>query len=471
MKGRGRLLLGGLVLVAAGAAAWAIRPRSRGPQAPLALVLTADPSLDAHQVLGLRLHLQDHLEALGGWTLRDGGAAELGSALPRLELRAGRSGDGLSLTGRAVFPQGERPIAAEGPQPSEVLHRALSPLQGPRGADALDAGSPEAFWEVLPLLAAPFDRPEGEMREALTGILALKPRESSATVALAEAHLRFRLLVANLDIGEEAHGSCDHAFREALSRQPDYPRLVNLYANFRTDVGDQKGALEMVFKALKVHPHLASLHNSAAYAARTSGLLEGAVRAARRRDELGGSVGQGYFLVENTLLYRGQWEAFEASLGPAERKDYVQGFYLGYVRLLRGRPGAEEGFRKSMAGETGIRSFRTLSAIYLDALEGRQAKALAALRALDEERARVRVPDGEFTFKLAEAYAFLGDDRAAFEVAQRAFGQGFACTEWYERAPFLARLHGRPAWEGLMAALRERQKRMEARFPADRFGK
>jgi len=471
MRITGRSLLGIAVLVTAGLTAWAIRTRRPAPREPLTLVLTEDPSLDPHQLLGLRLHLEDHLEALGGWTLRAGEGARSPAAVPRLELHPVRVGSGLALRGRVVFPEGERPINAEGGLPSEVIHRALAPLQGPRGADPLDPGSPEAFWATLPLLAAPRDQPEAEMAGALARAVALKATGPSASLALAEAHLRFRLLVANVDIGEEAHGGCDQAFQEALTRLPGYPRLVILYANFRTDVGDQKGALEMVFRTLATHPGQASLHNAAAYAGRTSGLLTGAIRAARRRDELGGSVGQGYYLVENTLLYSGRWEAFEASLqAGGEPPDPVRAFYLGYVRLLRGTPGAKEAFRASQAGQVGIQSFRVLSAVYLDALEGRRAQALARLRALDEDRARVRVPDGELTFKMAEAYGFLGEDRAAFELAQRAFGQGFACTEWYERAPFLAGLHGRPAWEGLLAALRERQKRMEARFPADRFG-
>ncbi len=471
MSLRARVALAGAVILAAGFTAWAIRSRLRTPQEPLALILDSDGSLDAHVLLGLRVEVKDHLEALGSWTFMAAPEPQLQTAVPRLELRARRIGSGLALKGRAVFAQGERAIDVRNDNPTAALHAALAPLLGPRGADPLDPGDAEAFWEVLPLLAAPLDRPEPEMREALAAAVALKARQGSASVALAEAHLRFRLLVANADIGAEAHGTCDNAFQDALRRMPDYPRLVYLYANYRTDVGDPKGALEIVFKALQSHPRLASLHNSAAYAARTSGLLEGALRAAKRREELRGGVDQTYFLAENTLLYSGQWEAFEASLLRGQGEDPVQAFYLGYVRILLGKPGAEEAFRKCLKNPAGLESFRTLCGIYLDALEGRKAQALERLHALDEERGRVRVPDGEFTFKLAEAYGFLGEDRAAFEVAQRALGQGFACTEWYERAPFLARLHGRPAWESLMAALRERQKRMEARFPADRFGK
>ena len=464
-----RILAGVAALLVAAALAWRLAHRGGDAPQPLSVVLTRVEGLDATAAAGLKLYLEDHLQALGSWPILP--ADRQGSAVPRLELAVQRIGSGLALRGRVVHRDGSRSIAVEGEDPAQVVHGALAPLLGPRRGDALDPGPPEAFWELLPLLAAPLVSSEATLQDALPRAIRLREQHPSATACLVEAHLRYRLLVAQAAAEEEAHARCDQAFREALRRQPDHPRLVILYANYRTDVGDQKGALDMLFKALESHPRMAILHNSVAYAARTSGLLEGATRAVRRREELGGGVNQGYFLAENTLLYRGQWEAFEASLLKLPESDPVKAFYLGYVRLLQGRPGAEAAFRQAQVGEVGVVSFRLLAGIYLEALAGRRAEALAHLRRLDEERSRMRVPDGEFTFKLAEAYAFLGEDRAAFEVAQRAFGQGFACTEWYERAPFLARLHGWPAWEGLMAALRERQRRMEVRFPADRFGK
>jgi hypothetical protein len=321
------------------------------------------------------------------------------------------------------------------------------------------------------LLSGPYLLPEREMAGAVREADALLEEDASASVALARSHLKFRLLVASADADVEAHASCDRAFSEALRPLPTFPRLVNLYARFRTDVGDQKGALALTFRALKELPKVASLHDSAAYAARTSGLLEGAIRAARRRNELGGTVGQDYFLVENTLLYQGRWAEFQAGLEATPAKEPVQAFYLGYIRLLRNQPGAEEALGAAVRMTTGLKVFQRLSEVYYDALQGRREEALAKLHALDEDRVRTLVPDGELTFKLAEAYGFLGRDGEAFDLAQRAFGQGFACTDWYERAPFLVRLQEKPAWKGLLVAMRERQERMEARFPADRFGK
>ena len=77
----------------------------------------------------------------------------------------------------------------------------------------------------------------------------------------------------------------------------------------------------------------------------------------------------------------------------------------------------------------------------------------------------MREPDGEFTIRLAEAYALMGDRASAMEMANRAFARGFGCTEWYEHSPMLEPLRGLPKWQALIQHLRERQHLMEDRFP------
>ncbi|HJV90280.1 MAG TPA: hypothetical protein VJ623_08260 [Holophagaceae bacterium] len=468
MKAWGWVLLGVAVAVAVG---WplALRQRERTRLSRATLVLEG-PALGEAELRGLQLHLSDHLEAHGGLTLNSA-SRDPEDGAPCLYLRAERRGTGLALTGTLRDAEGRRLVEAHSEHPEVAVHEALAGLLAAPEGDPLDVHHEASFWPLMRLMGAPYLLKEREMKEAVREAEQLLEEDASASVGLARSHLKFRLLVASADADVEAHAACDRAFAEALRPMPTYPRLVNLYARFRTDVGDQKGALELTFRALKELPRVASLHDSAAYAARTSGLLEGAIRAARRRDELGGRVGQDYFLVENTLLYQGRWAEFQQALEGAPPREPLQAFYLGYIRLLRNQPGAEDAFGSALPMTTGLQIFRGLSEVYFHALQGRREQALARLRALDEERVRTLVPDGELTFKLAEAYGYLGRDGEAFDLAQRAFGQGFACTDWYERAPFLIRLQEKPAWKGLLATMRERQERMEARFPADRFGK
>ncbi len=468
MKAWGWVLLGIAGAVAVG---WPLGKRYLERRHPARVTLVLDQGgLTAEELKGLQLHLSDHLEAFGGLTVI-GASQDPKDDYPCLHLRAERRGTGLALQGSLRDREGEHPVEARSDHAEVAIHEALSGLLGPRTEDPLDVRHEGSFWPLMRLLSGPYLLPEREMVAAVREADRLLAEDASASVGLARSHLKFRLLVASADADVEAHASCDRAFAEALVPLPTYPRLVNLYARFRTDVGDQKGALDLTFRALKELPKVASLHDSAAYAARTSGLLEGAIRAVRRRDELGGTVGQDYFLVENTLLYQGRWAEFQKGLEATPAKEPVQAFYLGYIRLLRNQPGAAESFESAIRMQAGLKVFQNLAEVYSDALLGRKEEALVKLRRIDEERVRTLVPDGELTFKLAEAYGYLGRDGEAFDLAQRAFGQGFACTDWYERAPFLVRLQEKPAWKGLLAAMRERQERMEARFPADRFGK
>ena len=82
----------------------------------------------------------------------------------------------------------------------------------------------------------------------------------------------------------------------------------------------------------------------------------------------------------------------------------------------------------------------------------------------------LRISDGEFTLRMAEAAAFLGDPTLAMELAERAYTQGFDCTRWYERSPLLAPIRGTGRYGSLLQHLRERQAMLESRFPASKFG-
>lgn len=113
--------------------------------------------------------------------------------------------------------------------------------------------------------------------------------------------------------------------------------------------------------------------------------------------------------------------------------------------------------------------FEALSEVYEQALLGRPEEALVRLRRLLDTRQRLRVPDGEFTFKIAEAFAFLGAHPEAVETASSAFTQGFGCTRWYRQAPFLKPVQSLPRWQGLLSHPEEREALLRDRFPVRRF--
>ena len=153
------------------------------------------------------------------------------------------------------------------------------------------------------------------------------------------------------------------------------------------------------------------------------------------------------------------------------RQDASILFYKGYFALLQGRTAQALGFMRSGSGpDLAPVPFRDLCRAYRSYLEGRQAEGLQELREVDEIRGKLRIPDGEWTFKEAEAYSLLGDTDRGVDCATRAFVQGFSCAAWYETSPFLAKVREHPRWPTLRRNIRERQAVLLGTFPPPDFG-
>lgn len=466
----GLLLLGLLALPVL------LRPRDQVRR----VLVEAGPSwanLDRAQQDGLLLLVEDLLQEGGATTLE---GLPAGSPLPpgalRLRVDAERDGARLRIRARWELGQGGGSLdTSMDPTPQAGLLRLTRELGfADSRAAALLPSDPLDLPLLLEGLGATVVGGDRAVEFFLPSADLLRINESgcaAATFVRAQAQYRRLLTASPGDL--QAQMRCAETFREALAQLPDYPRAAHYSARFLTDVGDQRGALELLFKALRAHPQEAQLQAAVAYAARTAGLLEGSRRALARRDALLGFPGEIRGLAENTYLYSGDWGRFDLSLGlgSEERVDPVGDFYRGYLRLLRGDKGAALPFLQRASRSQGESSqFEALATAYRLGLEGRGPEASKLLQGLEQTRVQVRVPDGEYTFKLAEAHAFLGQPAEAMQMASRAFSQGFGCTEWYLKSPLLEPLREQPRWKALVQHLEERQRLLEQRFPAEDFG-
>jgi len=253
---------------------------------------------------------------------------------------------------------------------------------------------------------------------------------------------------------------------------PGYPRALRFYARLLSDHGHQAEALDSLKEGLAVHPDAMNLLFGVDYAARTAGLMDIALGARARIRALWGGDPEppptGF-----TYLYAGQVDAFEASFRPrlGAPLDGFTEFHLGYAKLLEGKAAEAALHFQAAEGDPAAESqYRLLAKVYRFQIQGRGADARGALDELDRDRVGLQVPDGEFTFNIAEAAAFLGEEGRAMDLAQRAFSQGFTCTPWYEASPLLARLQPLPRWRAILQHVDARRARMAAhRSPAD-FG-
>lgn len=467
--------LGLLILAGLGLALWFLVPR-RAERPPIVLAMgpaEAWPGTTATQRHGLLILFKDHLEILGNLTVVEETNLQASTSGIRVVLAARPTPEGLALRLQGPdLPGGALDLPSQGAP--EAFAKAGQALGLPRRAEPgrLLPADPADIWELAALTGV---RMEEDPAPALTRAEALAAREPgcASAWATAAALAYWQLTREGGQATVDDFARVEGLFRRAFALVPHHPRAVDDFVGFKTDQGNPRQALDTLFEALGHYPKVAHLHGALAYPARVSGLLEGAHRALAARDRLAGPHRFERDLVENTPLYRGDTARFEAALGEGHPgvSEPSRDFYRGYARLLRGRSAeAHPYFVRAQAVAGSWPAFERLAQVYQLGLEGQHGKALATLRQLKTERARLRVPDGEFTFKLAEAYGFLGEPHEALETAARAFAQGFGCTPWYERTPFLAGVRHLPRWNNLQQHLRERQALMERLYPAERFG-
>jgi hypothetical protein len=473
------------LLVMAALGAWFLLPH----QAARVLIL-ASPMESRGQDLGggMELLIKDHLEILAGATVRyvDGIPApnELRSLPPDtwiLRFQGRRSGDQLAFNsewnsvGRLLTGRPWLLDMAPPEEPQEVFHQFVHrwPLgvHFLKGKDLLPR-DPAHFWTLLEILSVQDDQMATEYLASAQALAEVEPQCATAWTELGD-HLYRSLWVHPEASGVGLNSITHQAFQRAQALVPGHPRAAFLGSLMLTDTGNQRVALQTLQKALKLRPGIPDLYLGLAYAGRTAGLLEGARRALTRREALFvPGTPPSPWLVETTYLYLGDLKAFRQNLMDMKnsRMDASVLFYQGYLDLLEHhREKALESFQAGSGDAIVPVPFRDLCRAYQAYLKGTPAQGLTLLRKVDEVRGRLHIPDGEWTFKEAEAYALLGDSDAAMDAATRAFAQGFSCATWYEKSPFLALARSHPRWATLLRNVRERQAVLELSFPPRTF--
>lgn len=481
MRTLGPLLLA-LAALAGGSALWRSWRRPEGPRRLLLLEPVPGAGMDGPTAVSLGSLLTDELETRTDLAVTNvpvlaqpflpGGPLLVVRPLVRREgerlglvLEWSEMGPGLADAWHRVDPG-----AAD---PARALESALQslPVHLAPPDPALLPQSTGAFWNLLQADSEVYrNRDLDAALDRARGLAAQEP--ACASLQATVAHID---TVRMLQDPHLLDGQVDFALRaadEALARSPGYPRALRFAARLLSDQGHQAEALDRLEAGLRRYPHSLNLLLALDYAARTAGLMDIALAARGRIQSLWAGAPDpppaGF-----TYLYAGQFEAFEASFRPlpGEPLDGFTAFNLGYADLLRGRPAAAEPeFLAAEQDPAAESHFRALAKVFRFGIEGRQEDARQALDLLDRSRVGLQVPDGEFTFTMAEAAGYLGEEGRAMDLAQRAFSQGFTCSAWYRASPFLGKVQPLPRWRAILQHVDERRARVAyGRTPGD-FG-
>jgi serine/threonine protein kinase/TolB-like protein len=261
--------------------------------------------------------------------------------------------------------------------------------------------------------------------------------------------------------GHENYGRARAAFEKAiaLDRALVAPRVY--MANLLTDTGSVEQSVPLLREAIQNSPNNAEAHWELGYAYRFGGMLPQAVtesELARRFDpqvKINSSA-------MNAYLYLGEYDKFLQSL-PVNDSRYIL-FYRGFAEYYAGRmQEATTDFDRSFEQDPSLMQAAIGKALSY-AINNDNTAGLALLRQTEEKIEKLGVSDAEGIYKVAQAYAVLGDRASSLRMLRHSVEGGFFCYPYFESDPLLNNLRREREFAEIMAQARERHEQFKARF-------
>jgi DNA-binding winged helix-turn-helix (wHTH) protein/TolB-like protein/Flp pilus assembly protein TadD len=298
--------------------------------------------------------------------------------------------------------------------------------------------------------------------------LAIKMLEKSAEIepnyALTWAHLgRSYTADASFGLGgREQYRKAQAAYEKALALQPAQIEARIYMANLFTDTNRVEQAIPLLRQALQTNPNHAELHWELGYAYRFSGMLTDSVSECERARELDPGVKRNSSAL-NAYLYLGQYDKFLESLPATDDVAFIS-FYRGFGEYYRkNQAQAASNFDHAFELDPSLLQARIGKALS-DAIGRQDAKARNILREAENRIEERQVGDPEARYKIAQAYAVLGDKESALKILQLCIENGFFSYPYFTQDPLLNSLRSQPRFAELMKMARTRHEALKSRF-------
>ena len=299
------------------------------------------------------------------------------------------------------------------------------------------------------------------LRQAISMLersLTLDPRYPLAWVHLGAAHTAR----ASINFGgREDYERAQQAYQKALALNPEQNEARISMATFLTDTNRVEEAVPLLRDVIKANPTNAQAHWELSYAYRFAGMLKESAAEAEQARHLDSEI-KASNSVPSTYLYLGQYDKFLSSL-PRNDSPYVS-FYRGLgLYYLKETTRAASEFNRAFARNSEMMQTNIGKALAL-AVEGQPQQGLTHLRETEKIVAARGVNDAEAVYKIAQAYAVLGDKAAALRVLQRSIEGGFFCAPYFSDDPFLESVRTEKEFATLLAMARRRHEEFKHRF-------
>jgi TolB-like protein len=252
--------------------------------------------------------------------------------------------------------------------------------------------------------------------------------------------------------GSEQYRRAQAAYERALSLRPNLLDAQIFLANLLIDTGKVEQAVPLLRDALKTNENNAAAHWELGYAYRFAGMLDESVAECERAREFGPLAGTNGSVL-NTYLYLGEYQKFLDSL-PVDDSSFIL-FYRGFGKFHeKAFDQASSDFDRAYALEPTL--YTGIGKALSDSIHQRNAEGRELLSELERQIKERGVGDPEASYKIAQAYAVLGDKISAIRVLRTSVEAGFFSYPYIADDPLLNHLHLEPGFAEILNVARQR---------------
>lgn len=262
--------------------------------------------------------------------------------------------------------------------------------------------------------------------------------------------------------GREQYQKAQAAYERALALRPKQLEASMFLANLLVDTGRVEQAVPLLREAIANNRNHAALHWELGYAYRFGGMLKESVaecELARRIDPL---VKKSNGAVLNTYLYLGEYEKFLQSL-PDDRNASFVLFYRGFGEYhLKDWDRAAKDFDRAYELYSSL--YTEIGKAFSDAIAHENSDGLEILRKLENTIRQRGVGDPEGEYKIAQAYAVLGDKPSAIRMLHYSIENGFFPYPYFVTDPLLENIRGERPFPDCLNIARRRYEAFKSKF-------
>jgi tetratricopeptide (TPR) repeat protein len=230
--------------------------------------------------------------------------------------------------------------------------------------------------------------------------------------------------------GREQYAKAQAAYEKAMTLDPGLVDVRVSLANLLTDTGRVEQAVPLMREVLAKNSNYAEAHWELGYTYRFGGMLQASAVESELARQNNPSVKINSSAM-NAYLYLGEYEKFLQSL-PSNDAAYVL-FYHGFGEYhLGNQDQAARDFDRAYDLEPTLLPANVGKALSYG-IRGDTASGLRLLRATEGRATERGVSDAESLYKIAQAFAVLGDKPSATRVLRQTIEGEFFPYPYFER--------------------------------------